>query len=57
MTFMVLVPKYYNNKIFDSSKLTALADNKINVTEKLKFLLGRIENIVGNEENAGYTIT
>ena len=27
---------------------------KKNVTEKLKFVLGRIENIVGNEENAGY---
>ena len=27
---------------------------KINVTEKLKFVLERKENIVGKEENAGY---
>ena len=28
-------------------KLKAFADNKINVTQKLKFALGRVENIVG----------
>ena len=27
---------------------------KMNVTEKLKVLLGRVENIVGKGENAGY---
>ena len=27
---------------------------KINVTEKLKFVLRRVENIVGKGENAGY---
>ena len=43
-----------NDKILDQSKLKAFADNKINVTEKLKFVLGRVENIVGKEENAGY---
>ena len=42
-----------NNKILDWSKLKAYAD-KINVTEKLQFLLGRVENIVGKGENAGY---
>ena len=42
------------DKILDWSKLKAFADNKINVNEKLKFGLGRIENIVGNGENAGY---
>ena len=26
----------------------------INVTKKLKFVLGRVENIVGKGENAGY---
>ena len=31
-----------------------LADDKINVTERLKFVLGRAENIVGKGENAGY---
>ena len=43
-----------NDKILDWSKLKALADGKINVTEKLKFVLRRVENIVGKGENAGY---
>ena len=43
-----------NDKILDWSKLIAFADNKTNVTEKLKFVLGRVENIVGKGENAGY---
>ena len=42
------------DKIFDLSKLKAFADDKINVTQKLKFALGRAENIVGKGENAGY---
>ena len=36
-----------NNKILDWFKLKAFADNKVNVSEKLKFVLGRVENIVG----------
>ena len=43
-----------NNKIYGLSKSKALADDKINVSEKLKFDLGRVENIVGKGENAGY---
>ena len=43
-----------NDKILDWSKLKALADNKIKVNEKLKFVLERVENIVGKRENAGY---
>ena len=35
------------NKILDWLKLKAFADDKINVTEKLKFVLGGVENIVG----------
>ena len=42
-----------NNKILDWSKLKAFADDKINPIEKLKFVLGRVENIVGKGENAG----
>ena len=42
-----------NDNILDQSKFKAFADNKINMTEKLKFVLGRIENIVGKGENAG----
>ena len=30
------------------------ADNKMKITESLKFDLERVENIVGNGENAGY---
>ena len=43
-----------NNKILDRSQLKAFADNKINVTKTLKFVLGRVEKIVGKGENAGY---
>ena len=43
-----------NNKILDWYRLKALADDKIYMTEKLKFVLGRLENIVGKGENAGY---
>ena len=43
-----------NNNIVDCSKLKAHADNKITVSEKLKFVLGREENIVEKGENAGH---
>ena len=33
---------------------TAYADDKLYVTEKLKFGLGRVENAVVKEENSGY---
>ena len=36
-----------NNKIYDWSKLKAFADDKISINEKLKFGLGRVENIEG----------
>ena len=42
-----------NDKISDWSKLKEFADDKIDVTEKLKFVLGRKENIVRKGENAG----
>ena len=42
-----------NDKISNWSKLKAFAEEKINVTEKLKFFLGGVENIVGKGENAG----
>ena len=42
-----------NDKFLDWSKLKAFADNNINVTKKLKFVLERVENIVGKGENAG----
>ena len=43
-----------NDTFLDRSKLKVFADDKINVTEKLKIVLGRVENIVGKGENAGY---
>ena len=42
-----------NNKILAWSKLKAFVDDKINMTQKLKFVLERIENIVEKGENAG----
>ena len=47
-------PFLSNDKILDWSKLKAIADDKINVTEKIKFVLRRVENIVEKGENAGY---
>ena len=43
-----------NNKFSDWFKLKAFADDKISVAEKLKILLGRVENIVGKGKIAGY---
>ena len=42
------------DKFIDWSKSKALADSRINVTEKVQFDLGRVENIMGKWENAGY---
>ena len=39
---------------FQPVEYKASADEKINVTQRLKFVLGRVENIVGKGENAGY---
>ena len=43
-----------NDKILDWSNLKAVADDTSNAAEKLKFVLGRVENIVGKGENAGH---
>ena len=43
-----------NDKILDWSKLKTFADEKINVTQYLNFVFGRVENNVGKGENAGY---
>ena len=42
------------DNIFDLLKLKAFADDKINVIHTLKFVFGRVEDIVGKGENAGY---
>ena len=38
----------------DRSKFKPFVEDKIDVTENLKFDLGKVENIVGKGENAGY---
>ena len=44
-----------NDKILGQTKLKAFSDKKkTNMAEKLKFVLGTVENIVGKGENAGY---
>ena len=43
-----------NNKILDWSKVKAFVDDKLNVINKLKFVLGWVENIVGKGENSGF---
>ena len=43
-----------NDKNLDLSKLIAFADDKINLTKKMKFVFVRVENMVGKGENAGY---
>ena len=40
--------------MLDWSKLKAFTNYKIMGTEKLKFVLWKVENIEGKEENAGY---
>ena len=49
-----LVQPFPNDKILDLTKSKAFADNKINLNERLKLVLGKVENIVGKGENAGY---
>ena len=43
-----------NDKILTLTKLKGFADDNIDVTQKLKFVLGRMENIVGKGQNSGY---
>ena len=43
-----------NDKIVDSSKLRAFADNEMIVTQKLNFALGREENVLEKGENVDF---
>ena len=54
LIYLTMLNSLPNDKILDWSKLKAFADDKLNATEKLKFVLGWIENIVGKGENAGF---
>ena len=53
ISLLIFLTLYQKTTILDWSKLKAYADDKINVTEKLKFVFGRVENAVGKGENAG----
>ena len=46
-----------NDKVFDWFKLKAFAIVKMNVNEKLKFVFGRVENIVGKGEKEKMLVT
>ena len=43
-----------NDKILYLSKFKGFADDNLNVYQKLRFALRRVEKIVGKGENAGY---
>ena len=43
-----------DDKILGLPNLKAFADDKSNVTQNIKVVFHRLENIVGKEENAGY---
>ena len=53
-TFRMQINSLPDNKILDMSIFKAFADDKIILTQKLKFVLERVENIVGKGENADY---
>ena len=42
-----------NDKRLDLSTLKTFADNKLQVIQMAKYVLDKIENMVGKEENAG----
>ena len=50
----VLFNSIPNDKILDWFKLKALADDKLKVAKMMIFLFDRVDNTVGNGENAGY---
>ena len=51
---MICINCLPNDKILDQSKFKELADDKINVTKKLKFVSGMVENISEKGENDGH---
>ena len=54
MAWRIYINPLPDDKILDLPKLKAFADDKLNVTQNIKGVFHRIENIVGKEENAGY---
>ena len=61
LSLLTITQRYFNwltlfpnDKTLHQSKFRVFADDKTIVTQKFKFTFGRLENIVGKEENAGY---
>ena len=54
VNFFISFDPLPNDKILHWTKLKAFADDKLNFAKMRMFLLGRIENIEGKGENAGY---
>ena len=52
MVFYLDLNSLPKDKFLDWSKLKAFSDDILKFAEKLKFVLGRVENIVGKGENA-----
>ena len=46
-----LLTLYHMTKFLDWSRLKAFADDNLNLAETMKFVQGRVENIVGKGEN------
>ena len=44
---------YRTTKFLHLSKFKAFEDDKVNLTEKLKSVMGKVESIVGKRENTG----
>ena len=53
-TSQTTISPLQDDNILGLPKLKAFADDKLNITENIKVVFYRIENIAGKEENAGY---
>ena len=52
--FILDINSLPNDKFSGKSKFKGSADEKINVTQNMKFVSGSVENNVGKGEDAGY---
>ena len=50
----MLINSLASDKFLNLSKLKAFGDDKITVSEKLKFVFARVEIVVGKGENARF---
>ena len=52
--FFMALTVYQTTNFWSKLREFEFADNKLDLIEKLKFVLGRVENVVGKGENAGF---